>query len=230
MSGQSDPSVSCSCPVRTNLENVLASVLRTYGRDRLEFEYRLGQRVAGRFVPGISESCWTRVKEALDASTAFREVRVSDTTELMSDDGAGKYVCDATDPAKSHWVHKKRLNDVDADTCSTWTCRASTSLETAGDPRSGPPSGHRFARHKKRWSYLYECWSLDLTRVASNLPHQLDNDGISYELEIELRDTAELFTRPLGDVVDWGWRLISDMCRLMQQPAGQQAGQQACLA
>jgi hypothetical protein len=204
------------CPARQALENVLASVLRTYGRDRLEFEYRLGQRVAGRFVPGITEACWTSVKDALDASPAFQQPLVTDTTELMSDDGSfGKYVCDASDASKSHWVHKQRLNDVDVDTCSTWTCRASTSLEAAGDPHAGPPAAHKYARHKKRWSYAFRCWSVDLTRVASNLPHQLDNDGISYELEIELRDTTELFSRPLGDVIDWGWRLITEMCQLM---------------
>ena len=59
--------------------------------------------------------------------------------------------------------------------------------------------------------------------MVSNLPHQLDNDGVSYEVEIELADTGELFVRPLDVLLEWGWTLVEDMCRLMAQ-AGTKGG------
>lgn len=199
------------------LRAALAQVLRTYGRERLELEFRLGHRTAGKFVPGVSEAGWERLKCKLDDGSLGHQVVVTDTRELICDDGSGgKYVVD-TATQRGHWMHKKRLHDLDMDTESPWCCRASLSLEVVDPPerqRPAPPT-HRFERHKQRWSYGFKCWSIDLTRVVSNLPHQLDNDGVSYEVEIELRDTAELFTRTLDDVLRWGWALVTDMCDIV---------------
>jgi len=202
---------SATRPDFSSLRVALAQVLRTYGRERLELEFRLGQATAGRFVPGVSEAGWRRLKRKLDAGQLGPGVVVTDTRELISDDGSGaKYVL--TGPEEGYWMHKKRLHDSDADTPATWCCRASLSLEEIDPPerQRAAPAAHRFERHKQRWSYPYKCWSIDLTRVVSNLPHQLDNDGVSYEVEIELRDTSELFVRPLEDVLQWGWCLVKD--------------------
>lgn len=191
----------------------LARALRTYGRNRLELEFRLGHRLGGRFVPGVPEAAWTRLKAKLDTSEAF-EVVATHTRELICGDGTGgKYVIPEGD-GRPHWMHKKRLVDRDLDTASPWCCRASLSLEETGGDRPAPTQ-HRFERHKRRWSYRYRCWSIDLTRVASNLPHQLDNDGVAFEVEIELADTAELLVRTLDGVLEWGWKLVADCCSLM---------------
>lgn len=214
----------------------LARVLKTYGRDRLELEFRLGHRAGGRFVPGVAEPGWRRLKDALDAAVASDSSEVaavieSDTRELLCDDVSGaKYVTETASDG-GFWMHKKRLHDYDLDTGHPWGCRASLSLEVVDPPESQAPApapgAHRFERRKQRWSYRYRCWSFDLTRVVSNLPHQLDSEGVGFEVEIELRDTGELFARPAAEVLAWGWRLVGDACRLMSgddTADGRQAG------
>ena len=74
----------------------------------------------------------------------------------------------------------------------------------------------KYERHKRRWSYRYKCWSIDMTKVTSNLPHQLDNDGMSFEVEIELVDTSVFFTVPVAVLSEWGLQLARDMCALMK--------------
>lgn len=210
--------LSATTPDWGHLETSLRGIVRTYGHRRLELEFRLGQRTGGRFVPGVSETAWTALKQSLDASTSF-SVATTTTRELISDDGSGgKYVVPAEGPP--FWMHKKRLMDVDVDTESPWCCRASVSLEEVDSPRANKrpgPARHKFERQKQRWSYRYRCWSVDLTRVASNLPHQIDNDAMSYEVEIELADTSELFTRTRESVLEWGWKLVTDMCAIMMR-------------
>lgn len=195
----------------------LAQVLRTYGRERLELEFRLGHRFNG-FVPGVSQQGWEALKAVLDVSEAFT-MEATTTREIISDDGSGgKYVVPEAG-GKAHWMHKKRLCDIDIDTASAWCCRVSMSLEEVGDARP-PPASHRFERHKERYSYKHRCWSLDLTRVVSNLPHQLDNDGVSYEVELELVDTAELFVRPVDNLLEWAWKIVGDVCGMLSGEQG----------
>lgn len=192
----------------------LAGTLKAYGHERLELEFRLGHLVAGAFVPGVSAGAWEALRQALDASTSF-DVVVTDTRELIGDDG-GKYVIDMTGQRPPHWMHKKRLWHMDADTDSTWCCRTAAALEVVDPPgRHQPPPGHKFERRKERRSYRYKCWSFDLTKVVGNLPQQLDMEGVTHEVEIELADPAELFARPLPEVLEWGTRLVADVCRIM---------------
>lgn len=187
----------------------LLSILKTYGHRRLELEFRLGHRVGTAFVPGVSEDAWTKLKAILDSSPDF-EVVITNTRELICDDGS-KYVI--PEQGTPGWIHKKRLCDFDADTESAWSCRTSASLE---EPSNRPaPSKHKFERCKQRWSYVHKCWSVDLTRVTSNMPHQLDNDAMSFEIEIELRDPSELLSRPAEHVLEWGTTMVNDMCKLM---------------
>jgi hypothetical protein len=204
----------------------LAGILRTYGHERLELEFRLGHRTAAgahgksNFVPGVSEAAWHKLKSVLDASPKFDSTS-SVTRERMCDAtsrGTAKYVTTVGaggQELEPHWMHKKRLCDIDADTGSTWCCRTSMSLEER-EPAPAPPASHKFERHKERWSYRYRCWSIDLTRVTSNLPHELDNDAMTYEVEIELSDTAELFSRELDNLLEWGWSIVHDACEFMR--------------
>lgn len=201
----------------------LSGVLKTYGRHRLELEFRLGQRICGKFVPGVSEEGWHRLKTKLDESPDLTASHTN-VRELIPGDNANpgaKYVVDILNPtAPAYWMHKKRLRDfdMDPDRHGPWGCRASLSLEVVDPPEAQkpPPVGCKFERHKQRWSYAYRCWSFDLTKVASNLPHQQDNDTVSYEVEIELVHTAEFFTRPVPEVLEWGLRLVDDCCGMLR--------------
>lgn len=205
-------------PAAHAVADSLAAVVKKYGRERLELEFRLGHRTGAdtSFVPGVPEAEWRRLKAALDACKAFDPPRHTDVRELI--DRGSKYVVpQVVAPAASgHWMHKQRMQDIDTDVPGCpWTCRASLSLEVVDPPSATPEGVCKFERHKRRWSYRYRCWSVDLTEVMSNLPHQLDNDGKSYEVEIELADTSELFARPMVDIAAWGMMLAKDMCQLM---------------
>lgn len=191
-------------------------VLKKYGHQRLELEFRLGHRLAGKFVPGVVESSWVALKNTLDNSPHF-DVVITKTRELICD-GGGKYVI-SVDPAERapHWMYKKRILDRDVDTGTAWSGRMSVSIEET-EAAPGPPAKHSFERCKERWSFVHKCWSIDLTRVQSNLPHQLDNDGWSYEVEVELKDATELFARPLEHILEWGWSIVNDLTRMCTEP------------
>ena len=112
------------------------------------------------------------------------------------------------------WMHKKRLANVDSDTNQgPWSIRASVSLEELDTTPA--PIALKYSRNKRRWSYRHRCWSIDLTRVQSNLPNDLDSDQDVYEIEVELVDPGILFQRSLDNVVVWGWQIAQDMCGLM---------------
>lgn len=185
----------------------LLRAMKTYGNDRLEFEFRLGHK-AGSFRPGVDGDAWARLKKALDGSPCM-QVTHSLTTERI-DSAGSKLVLEGDKPVRT--IHKKRLSDRDFQTDSPWCARASLSLE---EHEAASDVKHVYERRKERWSYAYRCWSVDLTRVVGNLPHQLDDDTESFEVEIELRDTKELFVRTAENVVAWGWELVSDVCRML---------------
>jgi hypothetical protein len=206
------------------LHREVAVVLDTYGHRRLELEFRLGHRsVGGKFVPGLSKEGWERLKRALDIpSKALDRVVVTETTEFICDDNSGAVAktVQRNGGAAPYWLHKKRLRDFDYEvTDSPWACRVSLSLEDTQPTQQPRPSAPTFERHKQRWSYRYGCWAVELTRVRSNLPHQLDSDMLAYEVEIELVDVAVLFTRPLDNVLKWGWSIAADMSRLAEAAA-----------
>lgn len=176
-----------------------------YGHSCVELEWRIGHR-QGSFRPGVGEEAWTRLKHALDASPAF-EPTFKHSCERMG--GATNIKCvDGT-----AWVHKRRLADVDVEE-RPWSVRASVSLEEPGDPTMAT-TVLQYERRKQRWSYRHRCWSIDLTRVRSNLPVHLDDYEDLFEVEIELVDPGMLFERPAAHLVEWGWRIAGEVCALM---------------
>ena len=196
-------------PTATIASAVLRDVLK-YGHERLELEFRFGHSGSGAFRPGVSKAAWEAIKAELDSSANFEKEYV-ETREVIR--GSEKTVTNVADGAVTI-MHKKRLSDTDID-LAPWTLRASLSLEETGRPNDPPAvapraNGASFTRHKRRWRYLHKCWSVDLTRVQSNLPHQLDTDEDVYEIEIELVDTEELFVRPANNVVAWGLQIARD--------------------
>lgn len=198
--------------VRPDTSAVVATLLRcmkTYGHERLEFEFRLGHKTPHGFRPGVDRASWTRLKQALDAGRGWRRSHLQ-TTERIDGNGT-KMIVRADGPPSV--IHKKRLNDADFETGSPWCARMSLSLE---EPDAAVPAvDTKYERRKERWSYAFKCWSVDLTRVAGNMPHQMDEDTESFEVEVELADTKELFVRTAEAVVAWGWDVVADMCALM---------------
>lgn len=183
----------------------------TYGHESVELEWRIGHR-QGAFRPGVGESAWSRLKAALDASPAFQR-SYQDSVEKLGT--AASIKCIEHDGGQV-WVHKKRLADVDTNSASfrPWSVRGSVSFEEVG---SAPSTAVdlRYQRRKERWSYRSQCWSVDLTRVRSNLPNQLDSDQDVYEVEVELVDRGMLFERTMSNLVEWGWCIAKDLCTLM---------------
>ena len=191
----------------------MRSAVTTYGHSAIELEWRLGHR-HGSFRPGVDAAAWRRLRDALDASPAF-EQSFEETAEKLGDG----IKCISTQSTQPIWLHKKRLAavDVDADADGPWTIRASVSLESR---ETAPPAQQaaslQYERRKKRWSYTHMCWRIDLTRVQTNLPSHLDEDSDIHEVEIELVDQGILFERALDNVLEWGWTMSRDLCKLMR--------------
>ncbi len=201
---------------------VLGQVLRAlkeFGHERVELEFRLGHKAGRTFRPGVDAAAWAKLKAALDAGTGWT-VTHSVTTERINSEGS-KLVLDANnDPVRV--IHKRRLADTDFDeTDSPWCARASLSLEEPGELTEKIVTVYE--RRKERWSYAFKCWAVELTRVAGNMPHQLDDDAESYEVEVELADTREFFVRTVDGILGWGWDLVTDMCGLLSGDGGRSA-------
>jgi mRNA capping enzyme, beta chain len=182
----------------------LRKFLRQFGHERLELEWRLGMVTATGFRAGVPERAWNAVREVLDASHAFGKA-YRETRERVCD-GAKLVLPDDV------YIFKKRIAVID-EKCDAFVVRACMSIEemeAAAATAAPPPRPTKFERYKRRWSYRHECWSVDLTRVRSNLPG--DRDGDIFEIEIELVDRDVLFVRPLDNVLEWGTGIARDLC------------------
>lgn len=197
-----------------DLADVAKGVLRTvknHGVEPLEFEYRLGHRSGVAFKPGVNAAAWTRLKDVLDRSLPCTHAV---TTERIDKNGS-KLVTDA-DGAKVCVIHKRRVCHADLDvTGSPWCVRASVCLEARDDDGGGVR--HSYVRQKERWSYVVmDAWVIDLTRVHGNLPHQLDDDTESHEVEVELVDKKLMLTMTTRAIVAWGWSIVNDLTCFLQ--------------
>lgn len=191
--------------VAEHAANVLRAVSRT-GVDLLELEWRLGRRGPTGFVPGLPEPAWHRLWAALTvAGHAWVDSR---TTEYVDPRSGGKFV--VLEDGRAQWKTKERLLVADVDAA----VRMSAVLETErpADPASYAPVPGVFKRSKARRSFALECWSVDLTRVASSA--DIDSDVDAFEVEVELRDRDLLFVRPVDNVVHWGTALAHEMLHL----------------
>ena len=195
----------------------LRKFLHRYGNERMELEFRLGHvGPNGQFRAGVSKDAWQNVLRVMEQSPEWT-LRPTNTLERVTATGSKLVTADSADGA--HWIHKKRMfNQTDAHPASKdapWTVRSSLSREETEEAPAylalAPPA-FKFERHKRRWSFRHRCWSLDLTQVRSNAPHDLDEDALIYEIELELVDTEELFTRPLENLLQWGRTILQDVC------------------
>lgn len=202
-------------PQPHDLNGVVADVLKTvkkFGSEKLEFEFRLGHKAGAAFKPGVNAAAWTRLKRVLDTSLPCTH---SVTTEKIDKSGS-KLVVDE-DGAEVCVIHKQRVCHTDVEVAgSPWCARASTCLEVVEDVSPQVQLKHTYVRRKERWSYVTGAWVIDLTRVCGNMPHQMDDDTESYEVEVELANKRRLLTMTVRAIVAWGWTIVADLAAFLQ--------------
>lgn len=194
------------------LHRALTSTLTEFGHSRLEFELRLGRYQGDRFISGIPKTSYDKIKSALDGCAVFDTVTSRHTIERLNGTDA-RFIMPDGDDHRGVWNYKKKVATVEL---SRHT-RAAISLEDSrGDPPLPDAKPFMYRRDKRRTSYVFKCWSIDLTEVASNLPQHLDHDGLLYEVEVELHDTSMFFVYTIPHLIQWGSDLLEqlhDVCK-----------------
>lgn len=193
-------------------------VLAMHGHRGIELEFRLGRRYGTRFVAGISKEGWTKISKSLEKSSELVSAPELVTRESILS-GDWKQVTFEDETAPPQWNHKQKIEtfelpDISPD--SPWAVRSSVSLEKIekcppAAVRDGKSSATGYVRNKRRTSYTYKCWSIDMTRVQSNAP---GHDDETYEVEIELVDQEAFFKYTVDHIVTWGQCLVNDMILL----------------
>jgi len=194
------------------------NVLATHGHRGVELEFRLGRSFGNRFVSGVSREGWTKITRALEESHEFVSVPELVTRESILS-GGWKQVTFDDETVPPQWNHKQKVDTfevLDILPDSPWAVRASLSLENVekcppAPVREGKVEASGYVRNKKRLSYTYKCWSIDMTRVQSNFP---GHDDETFEVEIELADQEAFFTYTVDHIVMWAQCLVKDMIEL----------------
>lgn len=182
----------------------LKTAVATYGHKRLEIEFRIGRLVNSKFVPGVTRDAFVKIQDHLK-SLPSQEIN---TTETIFRDCKRIYDHDSQTTTV---LHKKKIHATDVDTGTLWTVRAALALEEPGALEDLGPATSVYERTKRRTRFTSKGWAIDLTRVASNLPDDLDSDSETYEVEIELLDVDSLYTRTVMEVLHWGLKISNDM-------------------
>jgi hypothetical protein len=185
------------------MNDILAKAVLHHDVRTVELEFRIGITGSRGFKSCVGETRWNTLRAHLG------EGRIENTIERMTNDGS-KYVI-SNDTKK--WIHKKRLGNEDSTTNGGWCIRASTSLEIQ-DVTTPEPTSWRFQRKKHRVSYDVGAWRIDLTKVSSTPPADVDTE-FTYEVEIELADPKEFFSKELGDILASGRQIAEDMIGFM---------------
>ena len=185
--------------------------LRDHGHRTIELEFRLGRRGAGgAFVAGVPKTQFDTLVNVLQRAPAFRESSVTTHERLNGTDS--RYITTNGDESTGRWQYKKKVCVAPLDD----GLRGAIAIEgSCSDP---PPPGSppfAFFRTKKRTRFQWKCWSVDATRVTSNLPCHADNDEDIYEVEVELVDPDYLFDYTLDHLVHWGATLTKEIQGLL---------------
>jgi len=196
--------------------------VNTHGHRGLELEFRLGHRLpGGNFTSNVGKDTFTKLWDALNASTAWDAIFDVDTVDMIH--SGAKHVTTTSykengAPAPTpppRWLTKTKVATIDYETGNAVAGRASVSIESfaPADPDPPPTTSRRI---KSRRRFQWKCWAFDLTKVQSTLPGDLDNDDYSYEVEIELVDPGMLFERTMDSLADWGLTLMNDLLEMLK--------------
>ena len=215
----SDPPTSTR-PSRTagntaSFTGVIATTLLEHDYRSVELEFRIGTSRAGRFSSCVGHPRWTRLVDALKDKMGDPVTTRSRERIVKNGDGTSSRYDELT----KMWTHKKRMGIDDVTTSSTggWSVRACASLEYTDFTRSAPVSWQH-TREKDRVSFRTGAWTIDLTKVKSSPPTDIDGD-VTYEVEIELTDVTEFFSREIPEILARGRAVAGDMIEFMSPTA-----------
>lgn len=193
---------------RTNvrMNDVIAHTLLYHDVRTVELEFRIGILGDRRFASCVGETRWNRLRQKLgDGGT---QIGTCEKIVKNSDGSNSKYV---TGDGEPRWIHKRRIKDDDVQK-RPWCMRTSLSLEI--EEPGPPPKTWQYVRNKERITYAVAPWKIDITRVLSTPPDDLDRE-YSYEVEIELADQTEFFSKEIGEILSRGSAVVDDMIAFM---------------
>ncbi len=183
--------------------DALARTLFNHDFRAVELEFRIG--VNGKH--DVGERRWNKLKSTLGKETKY--ARTVEKIVKGADGGISRHVDGAERPV---WIHKKRVH-VEDERCQPWNVRTAISLEST-EPARESPAAWSFQRTKERHSFVCGAWTIDMTKVASVPPIDVDTEH-SYEVEIELTDHFEFFGKELAEVVRDGKHIANDLIARM---------------
>ncbi len=183
--------------------DALARTLFDHDFRSVELEFRIG--VNGKH--DVGEQRWKKLKTSLGKETRY--ARTVEKIVKSSNGTASRYVIGQDKPV---WMHKKRVHVEDTQR-HPWNIRTAISLEST-EPAGEPPRTCSFQRTKERHSFECGAWTIDMTKVASVPPIDVDTEH-SYEVEIELTDHFEFFSKELDEVIREGKHIASDLIARM---------------
>jgi hypothetical protein len=184
----------------------LSRVLFEHDYRTVELEFRIG--INGK--NDVGELRWSKLRKFLGKETS-RSTTVEKIVKTH-DGTSSRYVLGAGEP---HWNHKKRVHTEDIRS-PPWYIRTAVAMEYT-EPAPVAPVSWSFQRTKERYSYVVGAWTIDMTKVASVPPIDVDTDH-SYEVEIELTDRMEFFGKELGEILASGHAIAKDMIAKMSAP------------
>lgn len=202
--------------MRMEIVPVLRQALHEHGHKNVELEFRVGRILNGAFVTGVPKSTFEALMTVLSQSKAFSKTTTTTLEKLNGTDA--RYVIKDGDEANGVWCYKKKLyaaNGQVFDACQSLVPRAAVALE--GNDHSPPPPGSppfKYHRLKKRTSFVHTYWTIDLTRVTSNLPGDFDNDEEKYEVEVELAGVDAYLIYTLDHLCRWGEHILREVMTL----------------
>lgn len=168
----------------------------TYGVDGIELEFRL---------PLVHRSLVERVTALLERTPAFRDLGTVETKEEYSG-GDARRVTSADGTVRT--LYKRRIDKAAIDGPVVGT----VSLERWMDGE--PPHDQSFPTYRKktRRRFAHRCWEVHLTSFQTNDPRLSDQDGLLYDIELELDPASdELFVYTVDYMVQWGVSLLQQM-------------------
>lgn len=197
----------CPMNIPDTVRDTLRRAIFEHSNANVELEFRLGRAINGAFIPGVTRRTFDALLKVLDASSAFARRDVTTLEKLNGTDA--RFIIENGDEANGRWCYKKKLA---SHTYGGGSRRVAVAIE--GHDHAPPPPGSppfKFHRLKKRTSFRHECWSVDLTRVTSNLPGQFDNDEEIFEVELELVGADAYLVYTLDHLLSWGDHLLTEI-------------------
>jgi mRNA capping enzyme, beta chain len=207
-------------------KTVEAIVANRQSMAHLEIEFRLGkfQMMGGRkvFVANINQDLYKKILKKVGTGIENGLVRRTTCTE----DYFGKADARTTKDIitqQTTTVTKRRIKNVDIDLKnSPFDIRLSVSEEVPLDNRIVSADDAVRIRRKDRTSFLYRAFQFDLTEVvdvpvSNGGSHDKDDDQEAiFEIEVEIRDMEEAFSKPIKYSMEAGLLLCLDMIHMVK--------------